>query len=504
MKHRTKHLIALAILLIACISANAQAFFYNGLRFEITSDETCKLTSTRTTTKYAGDIIIPEKAIYNEKEYTVTEIVGAFIACDEVTSVSLPETITIIGPKSFEECTKLTALELPNSVTTIGRRAFYDCHALAEITLPESVTSIEESAFSYCYKLTSINIPSAIKSIGNSTFISCGLTSITFPNSLTYIGENTFAACKFTSVTLPAALDSLGSFAFTACEWLTEINLDHISKIGSYAFQNNFCLKSANILKAQDVADKSFFECKNIETFVLPYYGWTENFKMNFNSLVSLKSLYIGEGTTYIPDAAFGNKTNLLNVYCNATTPPSISPTTFNYITHYKGTLYVPKGCIDAYKNTEGWSMFRDFQELPYQVVITDDNVSVDISKSVTVDASVTPADATTAPVKWYSLDEDIATVTTDGVVTGVAKGEATLVAFCDGITATLKVNVTGTDAVKDVLADAQTEDTTFDVYNLQGIRVASGIDKAELSSGSLAPGIYILVSPHGCRKVRI
>ena len=504
MKHQIKNLVVSTILLTACASANAQAFFYNGLRFEITSDETCKLTSTRTTTKYTGDIIVPEKAIYNEKEYTVTEIVGAFIACDEVTSISLPETLTTIGPKAFEECTKLTALELPNSVTTIGRRAFYDCHALAEITLPESVTSIAESAFSYCYKLTSINIPSAIKSIGNSIFVSCGLTSIIFPDSLTYIGENAFAGCKFTSVNLPASVDSLGSFAFNACEWLTEINLDHISKIGRYAFQNNFCLKSANILKAQDVADKSFWECKNIETFVLPYYGWTENFKMDFSSLVSLKSLYIGEGTTYIPDAAFGNKLNLLDVYSNAATPPSISPTTFSYVTHYKGTLYVPKGCIDAYKNAEGWSMFRDFQELPYQVVITDDNVSVDISKSITVDASVIPADATAAPVKWYSLDEDIATVTTNGVVTGVAKGEATLVAFCDGITATLKINVTGTDAVESISTDAPTEGAVFDVYNLQGIRVATGIHKAELSAGRFAPGIYILVSPKGCLKIKI
>ena len=148
--------------------------------------------------------------------------------------------------------------------------------------------------------------------------------------------------------------------------------------------------------------------------------------------------------------------------------------------------------------------MFRDFQELPYQVVITDDNVSVDISKSITVAASVSPADATTAPIMWYSLDEDIATVTADGVVTGVAKGEATLVAFCDGITATLKINVTGTDAVESILTDTTTEDSTFDVYNLQGIRVASGIRKAEFSADHFAPGIYILVSPKGCLKIKI
>ena len=112
-------------------------------------------------------------------------------------------------------------------------------------------------------------------------------SSVTFHDSLTYIGENAFSGCRFTSLTLPASVDSLGSYAFTSCEWLTEINLDHISKIGTYAFQNNFNLKSANILKAQNVADKSFWECKNIETFVLPYYGWTENFKMDFSSSTS-------------------------------------------------------------------------------------------------------------------------------------------------------------------------------------------------------------------------
>ena len=104
----------------------------------------------------------------------------------------------------------------------------------------------------------------------------------------------------------------------------------------------------------------------------------------------------------------------------------------------------------------------------------------------------------------WYSLDEDIATVTADGVVTGVAKGEATLVAFCDGITATLKINVTGTDAVESISTDAPTEGAVFDVYNLQGIRVATGIHKAELTAGRFAPGFYILVSPKGCRKIKI
>lgn len=505
MKYRIKHLIVLAILLSVCVSAKTQTFLYDGLWFDIESDETCILRSTWIGQKYSGDIIVPEKAIYNGKEYTVTKTLGAFWRCDELTSVSLPETITTIGYQSFERCKKLHTMIIPNSVTSIEAYAFNECNALTGITIPDGVTVIGRSAFSRCDNITSVNIPNGIKYIDYATFAGCQkLTSINLPNSLTSIGESAFSACRFTSITIPTSVDTLGEYAFNSCERLTNIDLSHISKISKYAFQNAFGLKSVCILKANHVEDKAFGACKNIETFVLPYYGWSEKFKLDFSDLANLNSLYIGEGTTNIPDNAFGNKTNLLNVYSNATMPPSISPTTFSYITCYKGTLYVPKGCIDAYKNTEGWSMFRDFQELPYQIVITDENVSVDISKSINLAASVTPADATAAPVKWYSLDEDIATVTSDGIVTGVAKGTATLVAYCDGITATIEVPVTEYDAVEEIDTDTPTEDTIFDAYNLQGIRVASGIRKAELSAGRFAPGVYILVSPHICLKIKI
>ena len=235
---------------------------------------------------------------------------------------------------------------------------------------------------------------------------------------------------------------------------------------------------------------------------VLPY-EWTENFKLDFSKTPNLWKVYIGEATATIPPDTFKSN-KLFWIYSNAATPPEISTTTFSPDTYDKGILYVPQGCVNAYKGAKVWNLIPDIRELPYQIDISDENVSVDISKSITMAASVSPADATTAPIMWYSLDEDIATVTADGVVTGVAKGEATLVAFCDGITTTLKINVTGTDAVESISTDTTAEGTVFDVYNLQGIRVATGIHKAELTAGRFAPGIYILVSPHGCRKVKI
>ena len=97
----------------------------------------------------------------------------------------------------------LTSVTIPNSVTSIGGGAFSNCGGLTSVTIPNSVTSIEDAAFSGCTGLTSVMIPSSVTGIGNSAFAYCsGLTSVTIPNSVTSIGEDAFRDCTgLTSVT---------------------------------------------------------------------------------------------------------------------------------------------------------------------------------------------------------------------------------------------------------------------------------------------------------------
>ena len=415
---------------------------------------------------------------------------------------TIPGTITAIGNSAFSGCTELSAIEIPNSVTSIGSLAFYGCSDLTAIDIPESVTYIGSSAFSDS-GLKSITIPEGITSIGFGMFAYCsGLASVTLPCSVTSIEIKAFDHCtSLTTIDIPETVKYIGNSAFYG-SGLTSIDINNVTEIGDMAFEYCAQMKSASILKAKSVPKSTFENCIALEKLVLPY-EWTSDFKVDFSTLSALNTLYVGEKTPTIPDGAFHKNTNLNNFYSNATVPPA-SGDIIIYSMGLRGTLYVPKGCLDAYKKVDEYCGFRDFQELPYQVVVADEDVSIDISETATVSASVTPADATTAPVKWYSLDEDIATVTTDGVVTGVAEGEATLVAFCDGITATLKVDVKNSNAVNDVTVDTSAEDGPFDVYNLQGIRIASGIDKAELSAGRFAPGIYILVSAKNSLKVKI
>jgi len=57
-------------------------------------------------------------------------------------------------------------------------------------------------------------------------------------------------------------------------------------------------------------------------------------------------------------------------------------------------------------------------------------------------------------------------------------------------------------DGVDDV--SIGTPDAVYEVYNLQGVRVGSGMREAEITADALPHGIYILVSPQGRKKLKI
>ena len=63
--------------------------------------------------------------------------------------------------------------------------------------------------------------------------------------------------------------------------------------------------------------------------------------------------------------------------------------------------------------------------------------------------------------------------------------------------------NVSEYDGVDDITVDADDAETLYDVYNIQGMKVGSGLRRAEMSD-ALPHGIYILVSPNATRKEKI
>ena len=146
----------------------------------------------------------------------VTTLDATFSACDNLTSVTLSDSVAIISGYAFNNCTSLTGITLPSGVTYIGDSAFNSCSSLSSITIPSGVTNIGNSAFRNCISLTTLSIHNGVTNIDNAAFYSCsGLTNVTIGTGITSIGSWAFMACtSLSSITINATTPpSLGTNA---------------------------------------------------------------------------------------------------------------------------------------------------------------------------------------------------------------------------------------------------------------------------------------------------
>ncbi len=156
--------------------------------------ETAEVTSYPEDDPYSGNQTIQSSVTYNDKNYNVTSIGDyAFYVCEDLYSVTIPESVTSIGEAAFEYCINLSSITIPESVTSIGEETFLGCEALTSITIPGSLTTISRSAFLNCRHLTSVTINDGVKNIGENAFRNCiSMTTLTIPCSVTSIGEYAF------------------------------------------------------------------------------------------------------------------------------------------------------------------------------------------------------------------------------------------------------------------------------------------------------------------------
>ena len=176
---------------------------------------------------YKGDIVIPSQITYEGTTYTVTTIgTIAFYNCQELHSVSIPNSVTQISDEAFGQ-SGIKSINIPESVTTIGRDAFHACKYLERISLSQKIEDIGSSAFSECSSLTSVQLPEGLSQLSGELFMYCSnLKSIVIPEGPATIWFYVFMHCiNLESVTLPASTKKIFGGAFLDCPSLTKIYL---------------------------------------------------------------------------------------------------------------------------------------------------------------------------------------------------------------------------------------------------------------------------------------
>ena len=100
---KTLRLFLTAMLLLTCNMM--YAFEVDGISYSILSytDKTVEVISS--SSKYSGDIVIPEIVEYTGTIYSVTSIGSeAFNGCSNLTSIKLPKGVTCINDRTFTSC----------------------------------------------------------------------------------------------------------------------------------------------------------------------------------------------------------------------------------------------------------------------------------------------------------------------------------------------------------------------------------------------------------------
>ncbi len=150
-----------------------------------------------------NDLVLPEN--YKGENYAIEKSV--FSNFTNLTSITIPNSVTSIGGGAFYKCSNLTSITIPNSVTSIGDGAFEGCSGLTNVTIGNSVIRIRYRAFYNCSSLTNITIPNSVTNVGNGAFFDClNLANVVFENQK--INLSAFN-CRLKSLTIGAEVTSI-------------------------------------------------------------------------------------------------------------------------------------------------------------------------------------------------------------------------------------------------------------------------------------------------------
>ena len=231
------------------------------------------------------------------------------------------------------------------------------------------------------YNITSSSVPYTVEVTYEDPLGNYRINTIKIPETVTYndttysvtsIGDHAFYGCSFSdSISIPNSVTSIGSYAFAGCHELISINIPNsVTSIEYGAFSGCSSLTSITIPnRVTDIGSNTFYGCSSLTSITIP--NSVMNIGSNaFSGCSSLTSITIPNSVMNIGWYAFEGCSSLTSIICEAETPPAIYSNTFSGVST-SIPVYVPCGCVDAYKAASGWSDFTNIQEPVAEYSIT-------------------------------------------------------------------------------------------------------------------------------------
>lgn len=174
--------------------------------------------------------------VYREKTGTYTfsqdpaEIGAyAFAGQTEITSVTIPASVTTIGEGAFQNCVSLSSfnIEQGSALVSLGAGVFKNCTSLVDVdfTNASRLTTLTNGTstgglFAGCSSLRKVTFGAGIETIGTYLFVGSAVEEVdlTASTKVTALGNYMFQNCtNFKKIDLPVSLTTLGNYTFDGC-----------------------------------------------------------------------------------------------------------------------------------------------------------------------------------------------------------------------------------------------------------------------------------------------
>ncbi len=286
-------------------------------------------------------------------------------------------------------------------VTAIDNGAFYRSKSLVTVSIGDNVTSIGDKAFRECSSLKKVSIGKTVNKLGKYAFYDCtSLETIIIPPNVLYIELHAFSFSGLKNVFL----------------------LDGDSKI--------YCYTGSNYLGP-------FYGCalKNIYLGRDPYIDYRSNYTSDIISDISspINQLWIGEYRTVFDPRKINDVT--INEIYSRNRNPMTKINDFSHSQYLNTKLFVPYGCMEAYQASPLFGNFLNIDEFnaefiePDSLILNNRNLNLKEGERFQFDYKFEPPFANNITVNWKSLNTNVCSINSEGMLTALQTGDCTIIA---------------------------------------------------------------------------
>ena len=241
-------LLFVAIMLLKGTCMYAQRVFIDSVYYTLDNTAMTAQIAVQSNNTAVGDIVINDTVTYEGANYAVASMANsAFSGCNQLTSIVLPQTLRNLGREAFLECTNLTSCIIPDStITEIPFEAFWKA-GLIEFRVPEGVTYIEQRSFEQMPNLQRVQLANSVQKVSPWAFyILDALQDPIYNDSLFVLMPENYSG----AYTIPSSIKVICNKAFYGCTKITSLTIpEGVKRIEHYGlmFSLNAVIKTLHL-----------------------------------------------------------------------------------------------------------------------------------------------------------------------------------------------------------------------------------------------------------------